>query len=387
PVVDNDDGQLGQTGLWGYHGYWAKDFEKVDEHLGNMSKLQELVAKAHQKSLKVLIDIVVNHGGYSYLSAHPERQGWVHQNGNIQNWDDPQELENKSIFGLPDFAQEKPEVSAYFSRTFGWWLDQSGADGYRIDTVKHVPFSFWPGFNRDMHAKNAFLLGEIYNGDPSFLARYQKDGGFDSVFDFAMYYTLCDVFAHDGSMRKLGDRLAQDSVYRDARLLSTFVDNHDLPRFINTAGGNESKLRLALAFIATIRGIPCLYQGTEWAMNGGNDPDNRKDLAWNSNPGMFNWTKKLLNLRRTSAALRRGEQLEMWQDEKLYAFARRTDAEEAIVVLNNASGEESRDIPLRPGSKIKDGTVLTDKLNGGTVTVQNGKISLRISGKSARVFL
>lgn len=385
PVVDNDDDQLAKTGLWGYHGYWAKDFSKVDEHLGTMAKLKELVQKAHEKGMKVLIDIVCNHAGYSFVVAHPDLKGYFHQNGDIQNWDDPKEVENKAIFGLPDFAQEKPEVKSYLVDTFSWWLKQTGADGYRVDTVKHVPLSFWSTFTHEMKGQGAYLLGEALIGDPGTMSKYQRDGGFDSLFDFPLYYTIRDVFAYDQSMRKLPQRLAQDSSYQDARMLSTIVDNHDLPRFMHLAK-QEAKLKLALAFIATIRGIPCLYQGTEVAMTGGDDPENRKDMAWNSNAGMLAYTKKLFNLRKGSDALKHGTHYEMWQDDQIFAYLRKADSAEVVTVLNNSSKEEVREIPLRAESTLKDGTVLLDKLGSGTVTVQNRKIQVHLAAKSARIF-
>lgn len=387
PVVDNDDDQLAQTGMWGYHGYWAKDFTKVDEHLGTMDKLKELITKAHQKGIKVLIDIVANHAGYSYpANDHPT---WIHHNGNIQNWENPWQVENCSIYGLPDFAQENPEASQYLIGVYKDWI-KTGADGYRVDTVKHVPLSFWTTFNQALHqagGKSFFLLGEMLHGDANTVAKYQSTGGFDSLFDYPLYYKIKEVFAYDGSMRKLGSQFALDGTYQNAMQMSPFIDNHDLPRFLHVANGNEAKLKLATAFIATIRGIPCIYMGTEVGMTGGDDPENRKDMAWNTNKTMLEYTRKLFTLRQSSAALRGGIQLEMWQDDKIYAFARKKGTDEAVVVLNNNTQTETREIPLRTESTLKDGTVLEDRLNGGTVTVQNRKITVQTAGKTARVFL
>lgn len=390
PPLDNDDDQLAQTGMWGYHGYWIKDFDKVDEHLGTTAKLKELVQKAHAKGMKVLLDAVANHAGYSFDVKDPRYKGWFHTHGEIKNWDDPWWSENGSMFGLPDFAQEKPEVAKFLIDTYQGWVDRIGFDGYRLDAVKHVPRSFWREFNQTAKQRNGsgFLtLGEVLHGDPRVVADYQRSGKFDSLFDFPLYYTFKEVFAQGGSMRKLGARFAEDGQYENASMLSPFLDNHDVPRFLHFAGGDLGKLKLALACVLTVRGFPMLYYGTEAGMNGGEEPDNRRDMTWGANKDVTAHVKTLLSVRKRSTALRRGRQLEMWQDDAVYAYLRQSSDAEAIVALNNDWRRQEMHMPLRAESLLKDGEQLVDQLSGERATVQGRKIHVKLEGKQARIYL
>ncbi|HEY9723187.1 MAG TPA: alpha-amylase family glycosyl hydrolase [Oscillatoriaceae cyanobacterium] len=388
PINDNIDGAFVGK-YWAFHGYWIKDFTKVDEHLGTEEKFRELVRDAHAKGIKVLLDIVVNHAGYGApIATNPQTSGWFHHNGNITNWDDQHQLEYNDIDGLPDFNTENPQVIQYMEQTWAGWIQRTGVDGFRIDTVKHVPIAFWSVFNAYIHAhapSGFFELGEVLNGDPDYLQPYLTQGGFNSLFDYPMYYTFDQVFAQGGSMRQLAARFAQDNKYPDASLLSPFLDNHDQPRFLTRAGGDERKLRLALACLYTMRGVPMLYYGTECGMQGGPDPDNRKDMAWGQDSALTQYVSTLLHLRTASEPLRRGRQLEMWQDDQVYGFARLDGKQEVDVLLNNADSAQTRQVPLRAESALPDGTVLVDQLSGDRFTVQHHQLAITLGPKQARV--
>jgi glycosidase len=389
PINDNRDDSLVDK-YWGFHGYWTKNWETVDEHLGSEAKFKELVNAAHARGIKVMLDMVVNHMGYDApWTKDAAKRDWFHHNGDIKNWDDPWQVENGDISGLPDMNTENPAVLKYMEDMWVSWIKRTNVDAFRMDTVKHVPLKFWSQFNRNVHArapKDFLLLGEHLNGDPNALAPYTREGDFDSLFDFPMYFTLNDVFARGQSMRKLAQRLEADGAYKDATMLSPFLDNHDMPRFMSIAGGDERKLRLALAFIMTMRGIPCMYQGTETAQDGAGEPENRKDMNFGANPGMTAYATKLMHLRHQLEPLRRGRQLEMWQDDQIYGFTRLSGKDEAMAFFNNDSHPQMRDIPLRAESNLPDGTVLTDRLGGGTVEVVNHRIRVALGPKQARVF-
>lgn len=390
PPLDNDDDQLASTGMWGYHGYWIKDFNRIDEHVGTLAKAQELVTKAHTRGMKVLLDVVANHAGYSFPTHDPQYQGWFHTYGNIQDWNDQWWLENGSLCGLPDFDQENPAVASFLTNTYLGWAQTLGLDGFRIDAVKHVPVSFWQSFISATHQKrgDSFLtLGEVLNGDPNYVAGYQNRAKFDSLFDFPLYYTFDEVFAKGGSMRKLGDRFAQDGAYADASMLSPFLDNHDVPRFLTRAGGDIGKLKLALACVLTIRGIPMLYYGTECAMAGGDDPDNRRDMTWGAHDDVRGYVHDVLAARRRSSALRHGRQLEMWQDDDVYAYLRQAPDSEAIVILNNDPSSQARTLPLRAECRMTDGTRVIDQISGAAFTVQHHQLTVTVPGKQALILL
>ena len=391
PIQDNKDDALVDK-YWGFHGYWTKDFERVDEHLGDEAKYKQLVKEAHAMGIKVMLDIVINHAGYDApITKDAAYKDWFHHNGNITDWENQGQLEYHDIHGLPDFNTENPKVIDFMEDTWSSWAKRTDTDAFRIDTVKHVPIKFWNRFNQTIKSrvKSDFLiLGEVLHGDAGYVGQYTKEGKFDSVFDFPMYFTLADVFARGQSMRKLGDRLRADGAYNDATLLSPFLDNHDVPRFMSTAGGDEKKLRLALAFLLTMRGVPTLYYGTENAMKGAGEPENREDMNFGANPSLTNYVRKLTSLRHGLEPLRRGRMLEMWQDDEVYGFSRQgAGGEEVIVIMNNGSRVEKRRVPLRAESRLAEGVVLTDKLNGGTVRVAGRTLDIELDAKECKIFV
>lgn len=391
PIQDNKDEALVDK-YWGFHGYWTKDFEKVDEHLGDEAKYKQLVKEAHAMGIKVMLDIVINHTGYDApMAKDPNFKDWFHHNGNVTDWENQGQLEYHDIHGLPDFNTENPKVIDFMEDTWSSWAKRTDTDAFRIDTVKHVPMKFWNRFNQTVKSRvksDFLLLGEVLHGDAGYVGQYTKEGKFDSVFDFPMYFTLADVFARGQSMRKLSDRLKADGAYNDATLISPFLDNHDVPRFMSTAGGDEKKLRLALAFLLTMRGIPMLYYGTENAMKGAGEPENREDMKFGANPSLNTYVRKLTALRHDLEPLRRGKMLEMWQDDDVYGFSRQgTGGEEVLVFMNNGTKAQTRRVPLRAESRLAEGTVLTDKLNGGTIRVAGRSLEIALGAKEAKIFV
>lgn len=377
----------------GYHGYWPVDHFSTDKHVGTMEKFNEFVEKAHEKGLKILLDIPLNHVAWEHpFKNDPNKQDWFHHNGDVTDWNNDWQSENCSIFGLPDLAQENPAVEKYLIEVGKFWA-KTGVDGFRLDAVKNVPISFWNKFNKEMHevaGKDFYLVGEYYHGDPTRFAQFQN-GDMDGLVDYPLYYTLDDVFAKGGSMRQLANRMEEcDRNYPRPEMMSVFLDNHDTKRFLTKAGGDESKLKLALAFAMTINRIPTIYYGTEVGMqsdSSGWSETSRRDMEFGKNPELLAFTQKLGAIRNDSVALREGKRLEMWQDDQIYAFGRVAEGGEAVVVLNNSPDSQTREIPVRPESKIRDGTVLKEVLTGQTVTVENGRIRSQLGGKSAGIYM
>lgn len=369
PVVQNQDR--------GYHGYWATDFEKVDRHLGSLETLQTLVQQAHQRGIKVLLDVVVNHTGADHPWAHdPSRQDWFHHDGPIANWNDQANIENGWLFDLPDLAQENAAVADYLLRIDRDWIARTGVDGFRLDTVRHVPKTFWTTYAAQMHAARPgfFLMGEAWNSDPSYIAGYQK-AGLDSLVDFPRQQAIQKVFAAGNDPSTLHDLQAkEDQVFPDSSLVATFVDNHDMPRFVTAAGDDgEAKLRAAMAYLLTARGIPILYYGTEVAMQGGKDPDNRRDMTFGSDPAMTSYVQDLTSLRQSLTALRRGGYVPLTSSPggAVLAYARPTaDGADSAAVVINTSGktqQASVSVPAEAGLKASS---LRNRLGSKAETVR-----------------
>jgi alpha-amylase len=377
PVNDNQDGPLAGK-YWGYHGYWMQDFTKLDEHMGTEADMKAFVDGAHQRGLQVILDVVVNHAGYDAPMVKQKPQ-WFHHNGNITDWDDPYQNENFDLVGLPDFASENKQVLDFMVQSWGSWITRFKLDGFREDTVRHAPASFWHSFNAKMHAMAKgpfFTVGEVSYHDPAKIAPYFQNAGLDSAFDFPMFETLNRVFAKGEPMTKLAARFAEDKVYADARMLSPFLDNHDEVRFMTNAGGDERKLRVGLAALLTMRGIPSLTWGTEVGLAGGADPDNRRDMPFGQNPALRAYTRQLLQLRRQHAAFRRGSQQTAFVDEHVIAYRRQAPGSQALVVLNNG------DRPLT--CRLPVSGRWHDALDGSSARPATG---VRLGPYQARVYL
>lgn len=403
PVMENQDTFVKEDNT-GYHGYWPIDLFKVDEHLGDMNKFKELVDKAHKKGMKVLLDLPLNHLAWEHpFRNDPDKKDWFHNIGDVQNWDDPHEAEHGSIFGLPDLAQENPEVYKYLVDVSKFWM-KTGIDGFRLDAVKNINFDFWSKYDKEIHEfadkelgkSNFFLVGECFDGRVDKVNSYQKQD-MDSLFDYPLKFTAHGVLAHGGSMKDLA-RVLDDGnkLYQSPELMSGFFDNHDTERFLSASGGDKRKLKLALDFLYTINRIPTIYYGTETSMDATPPPGqenvgwpatSRKDMEFDGDPDMLAHFKQLNSVRNGSIALKQGTLDEMWVDDQIFAFGRNHPEEEAIVVLNNSDDNQHRDIPLRPENEIiKDGTHLLDVLSGEFVTVKNGKIPADLGPKKARIF-
>lgn len=356
--------ELGITGIWvspfiknrpnafygqeAYHGYWPYDFYKIDERFGSEKELISLRNSMQKKNMKLLLDMVVNHVGYDAPFFYDHKE-WFNPMVNIKNWDDPEEVKNRCIFGLPDFASQKPEVKKFFCDVAKYWIELAKPDGFRLDAVKHVNDDFWHDFNenaRKLSKSDFILLGEYLHGDPALVNKTWRSAGFDCLFDFPLYYTMKDVFAQGGDCRKLASRLYYDRNYPDAGMLATLLDNHDLDRFITSCKGDINKYKLAMAFLMCIRGIPTLCYGDEQALRGAHRrlPYNRCDMKFTNKSQMFNFTKELIEMRKAHKCLRRGLHCHIYADKNLYVFGRLLPDDFAIIVFNTSDKDRNFEI-------------------------------------------
>lgn len=435
PVYDNvnrlnEHEQYGEGGITDYHGYGPVDFYGVEEHLGTMDKLRELVDDAHRLGLKVIQDQVANHTGpyHSWVKDSPSPT-WFngtearHLSNTWQIWTtvDPHAtpetsratLEGWFINILPDLNQNDPEAARYLIQNSLWWIGMAGFDGVREDTVSYVPRAFWAEWSRALKRQypNLKILGEVSNENPSITSAFQGgrkgfdgiDTGIDTVFDYPLYYRLKSAFIDRRDLRELPEALSADRLYPDPNFLVTFLDLHDVPRFGGERGAALNDLELAQTFLLTARGLPLIYYGDEIAMSGGSDPDNRRDFPGGfpgdkrdaftatgrteSEARVYEHLRKLIGLRQSFAPLRRGAMADLLVKEHQYAFARTLPGQSAIVVLNNDS--KAATVRLRVSSVgIADGTVFNDALGSAPdATVATGEISVEVAADSAVIYV
>ncbi|MBX3244566.1 MAG: cyclomaltodextrinase N-terminal domain-containing protein [Acidobacteria bacterium] len=414
----------------GFHGYGAIDFYAVDEHLGDMAKLKEFVRKAHQAGFVVLQDQVVNHTGpYHPWAKDPPTPTWFngtvedHIPNNWQKWTamNPRasaQTKRSNIDGwfidiLPDLNQNDPEVERYLIQNSLWWMAQTGFDGIRMDTLPHVPRSFWSKWSAAVHREfpKAVILGELFDSDPVLLSYFQKgrrghdgiDAGIDTLYDFGLFYPLRNAFAQGKPLREVSQMFARDWIYPRSDVLVTFLGLHDMPRFMHEPGATTAGLKLAQTLIMTSRGTPLLYYGDEIAMPGGPDPDNRRDFPGGF-PGdkrnaftaagrtaeendVWNHLAKLGEIRKQYKSLRRGQTLDLYDGEQQIAYARFNETEAVLVVFNNDTNpaEIAFDIselkPFTGKAALKE--ILT---NGGDVNIANGNVKIAIPARGSLIF-
>ncbi len=372
PIVDNDTHSPGD-----YHGYGAVDMYAVDEHLGTLAELQELVVEAHQQNIRVFLDFVANHLGpkHPWVNFPPE-PGWFHgtaqnhvRDGAFAPLADPHaapRLWRNALEGwfadiLPDLNQENPHVARYIEQNALWWIEEGSFDGFRLDTFPYVSRKFWSEFHREIRRvyPDFPTIGEVFYPDPavtSFFAGGQAREGIDSgvstVFDFPFQAALRNVILRGAPASDLMDVLRRDWLYPHSDRLVTFLGNHDQVRFMSEPGSSIEKLKLAFSVLLTTRGNPQIYSGDEIGMRGGEDPDNRRDFPGGF-PGdprnaftaegrtaeqqeVFAHVQKLLRLRRQHEALRTGKQWHIDVGKDFYAYMREAGPDRLLIVFNNS---------------------------------------------------
>jgi len=393
---------LGMTAIWitpvaeqmgeGYHGYWTRDPYKVDPHLGNMSTLQELVRKAHEKKLKVVLDVVINHLGYGHpWLADDEHAHWFHDFCPI-NFADQKSVEQCWLAGLPDLNTENPAVRRHLVSWALWLIDQTGVDGFRVDAARHLPKDFlleWTGAIKAQHPR-FWILGEIYSSG----YRYQSgflDAGLDAVTDFQTYDTVRIGLDPRGNLGQLttSPSLAADlgAGREDARVI--FIDNHDVPRFVGRDApdaATKARLAQALVYLFTMPGTPVLYYGTEVALPGGADPDDRRPMPWSGgDEEVRQLVRDIAMLRQAIPSLRRGSFDEIASERGLAVYDRRGGPDVAVVAIN---GDEQRtvEVPLaRLG--LRGGLLHRTVGPGIRGTIEGTTLQMTLAPRAAGIFL
>ena len=412
-----------------YHGYGATDLYAVDEHFGTLNQFRELVDRAHALGIKVIQDEVANHvGPYHVWAKDPPTPTWFngteaqHLSNDWRVWSlmDPHataETRRRTLEGwfiniLPDLNQNDPEAARYLIQNTLWWIGRTGIDGIREDTLPYAPRTFWREWTAGIRKvyPSFPVVGEVFDSDPALVSFFQGgrkgfdgvDTGIDTLFDFPLQSAIVKVFTGTAPIRELAQVFARDSLYVDATRLVTFLGLHDLPRFMNAKGATPDSLALAHAFLLTARGIPMIYYGDEIGMPGGGDPDNRRDFpgGWKEDARnafeaagrtpdqqkIFTQFQRLAHLRAGSEALRSGRMVDLLVEDDVYAFARVTDRERAIVVFNNGAKDVTLQIPVS-GAGVAEGATFEDGYGtAAAAQVHNGVLPVRLAPKTVAIY-
>jgi glycosidase len=412
-----------------YHGYHAIDYYAVEDRFGDMSTLRELIEKSHRMGIKIIQDQVANHVGSRHpWVQEPPLDDWFHgtlarhERNRFQNsvllspHSNRDELRN-TLDGwfsgdLPDMNQEQPEVARYEIQNSLWWVGMTGIDGIRQDTIQYMPRTFIRELSRALHKQypRIWMVGEVFERDAAHTAFFIGghrgwdgiDTELDSVFDFALWNTSLQVFTNKLPVRSLRDQLKYDALYPDAAKVTLLQNNHDTDRFMSLPGATLEGAMLHMAFVLSVRGVPQIYYGEEIAMEGGHDPDNRRDFPGGfpgdrrnafesagrlaSERRMFDWTRSWIRLRKEHSALRQGQMIDLFYDADSYAFARQDKNETVIIAFNRSDKERKIVVPVGTVG-INDGVGLATLIGRASATrVVKNETELTLAPQSAVAF-
>lgn len=402
PHVDNVDVPVTYGGVAnsGYHGYWARDFKKTEEHFGTLADFDALIAAAHSNGIKVIMDWAPNHtspasssdptfaengalydNGALVATYGSDPTGVFHHNGGITNYDDLYQDQYLNLADLADLEQQNSAVNNIAKTDASYWMNR-GVDGIRVDAVKHMTAGWQKSFADSVQAnKDTTLFGEWFLGSQSDATyaenvRFANSSGI-SVLDFYTNIAMRSAFASGGSMTALDAAIATTGTdYKYKENLVTFLDNHDMSRFL-TVNNNTSLLHQALAFMLTIRGMPCINYGTEQYLHndtgGGGDPYNRPMMSsFSATTTAYQEIATLAALRQSNPALAYGTHQQRWINSDVYIYERRFGSDVVLTAINKGTSAYTISglNTALPAGTYSD--YLGGLLGGNSITVSSG---------------
>jgi len=438
------DGDCGQT-YAGYHAYWPDAALEPEEHFGDEAIIEALIDEAHDRGMRVIMDWVANHvhDTHPYASEHPE---WFNDDGvckdsvdGQQNWD---RIPESCAFApyLPDIDYSQPDAMMTMLDDAMWWATTYELDGFRVDAVKHMPhavtYNLQSLVKRDVEHRGSGLPTDFYTVGETFdsydrIAAYIGDDQLDGQFDFDLYHAVRGAFLRpgDAELAALFDSYETSrAVYGDAPM-STFLGNHDVLRFISDGAEGwvdacqdgqiahapaptdpwaYQSLRLGWTFLFTMPGRPLVYYGDELGMPGRGDPDNRQPMWWHAGDGSGDFSavgsvedlasgldgeqaatllhvKALANARRDHAALYEGSWQEWWREYDLFAAARSSGGDHALVIYNRSF--DDRTLTNGVGfAGLPEGSY-EDVLTGQVFSTAGDQLVVDVSARGSRVLV
>ena len=361
------------------HKYDTIDYYQVDPSFGTTEDLKELVQKSHERGMKVVLDAVYNHSGreffafqdilekgekskyldWYFIDELPPRGEWG-------------EIPNFKCFGyyggMPKLNLKNPEVEKYITDVACYWIKECDIDGWRLDVGDEISHFFWKNFRKAIKAvkKDMLIIGEIWHYAGDFL----EGDEWDTVMNYPFYLNLIDLLADE----KINvSQFVQNLGYLKGRLnkkcyplMWNLIDSHDTARFLHLCNDNKKKQHLAAAFQLLLPGMPMVYYGDEYAMPGANDPDCRRGMYWDEeyqDKEMYNWYKKLMQIRKAHACIVEGEMIETI-----------TNDDDDTIVMIRKNGEETIAMLFNCGNSAKEFNEYAEKHNLLTDSAFDGKV-------------
>lgn len=387
------------TATYGYHGYWASDFTKLNQHLGTEEEFAALIDAAHSRGMKLMVDVVLNHAGYGtekYFNnilegADGKKIKMLRDSSNTVSGDDKQD----ALSDLPDFVTEDAEVRNQLIKWQTDWMEKYKIDYYRVDTVKHVDSTTWSAFKNSLTKVNPDfkMIGEYSGAGYANTAGELGTGSMDALLDFDF-----NDFAKDFVGGKIStvenSLLKRNAALNNTATMGNFLNNHDddtlQELLVKKSGFSEEEaynlMKVAATLQITAKGQPIIYYGDELGQAGANDwpyQTNRRDFDWKEleaqkadSNSIYNHYKTMLSIRNayTDVFARGSRTSVLSSDEGGYDVIARRYGDTTLYVgmnINKKATEVTIPVSAEAGSKMEnlyDGneyTVSADK----TVTV------------------
>jgi len=395
--------ELGATAIWStplcednddrgsYHGYAQSDVYKIDPRYGTNNDYLKLSSELHRRDMKLIMDYVTNHWGKHWTLQDMPTYDWLHQfpgyaqtnyrmttqfDPNASSIDAKMCMDGWFVKSMPDLNQSNPLMLNYLIQNAIWWIEYADLDGFRVDTYSYCDKAGIAKWTKAITDEYPYfnIVGEVWMHDQAQMAYWQRDskiGAIDnynshlpSVMDFTLHDALSNVFNEDKlewdkGIIKVYENFTNDFLYPNPNNLLVFAENHDTQRF-NQIYPDIRKYKMAMSLIATIRGIPQLYSGSEIGMKGDKtigDHDIRRDFpgGWPGDPNnaftntgrtqeqndYYNYTSKLFNWRKTKPVIHSGKTTHYIPENNVYVYFRYNDAETVMVVINNSTEKQT----------------------------------------------
>ena len=391
---------LGATAVWptplcedndergSYHTYGQSDVYKIDARFGTNEDYVRMSAELHKRGMKNIMDYVTNHWGYKHwMMSDLPTYDWIHQfpgyaqtnyrmatqfDTNASKKDFDLCMDGWFVKSMPDLNQSNPLVLNYLIQNAIWWIEYADLDGFRVDTYSYndkTAIAKWTKSITDEYP-NFNIVGEVWMYDQAQMAYWQKDSkigaiqsfnsNLPSVMDFTLQEAIANgVFNEDkqewrNGMVKVYENFNNDFLYPNINNLLVFFENHDTNRLNEIYKNDFKKYQMAMTLIATVRGIPQIYYGSEIGMagdKGKGDGDIRRDFpgGWNGDTNnaftkagrteeqnkFFDFTAKLFNWRKNKTVIHTGKTTHYIPENNVYVYFRYNEKESVMVVVNN----------------------------------------------------
>ncbi len=447
-IINNLDyiQSLGATAIWttplledndktySYHTYGQSDVYKIDPRYGTNTDYVFLSSEMKKRNMKLIMDYVTNHwGAEHWMYKDMPSYNWFHQfpgyaqsNYRMTTQYDPNASKRDLKYcadgwfvpSMPDLNQSNPLVLNYLIQNAIWWIEFANLDGFRVDTYSYNDKEGIAKWTKSITDEYPYfnIVGEVWMHDQAQISYWQKDSpiakiqSYNSYLPSVMDFTLHDVFGtvfnennsgwFDG-MIKFYDNFVNDFLYQNPNNLLVFAENHDTNRFNEIYKYDFKKYKLAMTILATTRGIPQLYYGSEIGMGGdknnGGDSQIRQDFpgGWESDSKnafvqtqqndvqkqYFDFTATLFNWRKNKSVIHNGKLTQYIPENNVYVYFRHNDKQSVMVIVNNNIDKQVINCS-RFAENIAAFTQGKDVLTNNTISVKN---TIEIKGQSSLI--